>query len=123
MQRRSHQRMESYSAGGFTLVELLVVIAIIGILVALLLPALNSVREAAQRASCLNHLRQMGLATQIHVDKFSAYPSGGWDTSGSAVPKEEAVRHSQVDGFTICFRLLVKKQYTTWDAVFPRKIC
>ena len=64
--------------GGFTLVELLVVIAIIGILIALLLPALGSVREAAQRASCANHLRQIGLATQTHVEKFSAYPAGGW---------------------------------------------
>ena len=63
---------------GFTLVELLVVIAVIGILVALLLPALTSAREAAQRVACLNHLRQIGLATQTHVDKFSAYPSGGW---------------------------------------------
>ncbi|MEC7501702.1 MAG: DUF1559 domain-containing protein [Planctomycetota bacterium] len=70
--------MRNNSKRGFTLVELLVVIAIIGILVALLLPALNSVREAAQRATCVNHLRQIGLATQTHVDAFSAYPSGGW---------------------------------------------
>ena len=48
--------MRNNSKRGFTLVELLVVIAIIGILVALLLPALNSVREAAQRATCVNHL-------------------------------------------------------------------
>ena len=70
--------MQSKYKNGFTLVELLVVIAIIGILVALLLPALSSVREAAQRATCANHLRQIGLATQTHVDTFSAYPSGGW---------------------------------------------
>ena len=70
--------MQSHYKNGFTLVELLVVIAIIGILVALLLPALSSVREAAQRATCANHLRQIGLATQTHVNTFSAYPSGGW---------------------------------------------
>ncbi|MBC19318.1 MAG: hypothetical protein CMJ74_03520 [Planctomycetaceae bacterium] len=70
--------MKKKSRVGFTLVELLVVIAIIGILVALLLPTLSAVRESAQRASCANHLRQIGLATQTHLDAFATYPSGGW---------------------------------------------
>ncbi len=61
---------------GFTLVELLVVIAIIGILVALLLPAINSAREAARRTQCISHLRQLGLAMANYESSQRVYPTG-----------------------------------------------
>jgi prepilin-type N-terminal cleavage/methylation domain-containing protein len=80
------------SRRGFTLVELLVVITIIAILIALLLPALNAVREAARRNQCLSNIRQLGLACVTHENTVKTFPlaSTSAGTFGNAIPGKQS---------------------------------
>ena len=82
---RNNQRIE-----GFTLVELLVVIAIIGILISMLLPAVQAVREAARRTACLNNMRQLGLSLHNYESAHRAFPPSRLEPDGQVIPPSQS---------------------------------
>ena len=107
---------------GFTLVELLVVIAIIGILIALLLPAVQAAREAARRTQCINNLKQLGLRCNNYADVHKMFPPGGleygWQTSSTlgAESADKLVRN--LNGLVLLLPFI--EQTALYDRFDPR---
>jgi len=106
------------SRRGFTLVELLVVIAIIGILIGLLLPAINAAREAGRRAACLNKARQIGLAFANYASTFgSTFPP-----SAQLIKPTAAATTSVVGGYSFLVKLLPFMEYDTLYRQMPQTV-
>lgn len=111
-----YKSWQNDSVRGFTLVELLVVIAIIGVLVALLLPAVQQAREAARRMQCSNNLKQMGLAVHNFHDTYLVIPASSYPQRPSNSPTPASQwKYSRFSGFVALLPQL--EQQTFYDAL------
>lgn len=108
---------EKRTGRAFTLVELLVVIAIIGVLVALLLPAVQAAREAARRSQCANHLKQLGLALHNYHDTYKTFPPMAGGTTGPGGWDPQSWESNQENHSTFFFLLPFIEQKPLYDSI------
>ena len=124
-------KSDSFKRRAFTLVELLVVIAIIGVLVALLLPAIQAAREAARSSQCKNSLKQLGLALHQHHDVMNVMPAGwvgaqpegppGWAWTTSLLPYLE--QNALADSIKLSLPIDDPSNQTARETVLPVLLC
>ena len=107
----------SSNSRGLTLVELLTVIAIISLLIQLVLPAVQAARAAARKTQCKNHLHQLSVGSQLHINAQGYLPSGGWSGAYTADPNRGYGRRQPGAGRTVYWR--------TWEKLrceMPAKV-